>query len=225
MNNIDTVVFDYDGTLHDTSKIYIAAFRSAYADLVREGYAEERDFSDSDVTKWLGCTASEMWDTFMPQLPDEVKKMSAGRIRSVMAQLIRAGRSRLYDGVPEALSRLKNGGKRLVIMSNCANAYMEEHRRQFALDRFFCEYFCAEQYNYIPKYDILKIIIEKYGASCCVVGDRHHDIEAARMNGVRCVGCRYGFGTEEEIAAADDVIDDIRELGNIIFDRQLISCI
>ena len=40
-------------------------------------------------------------------------------------------------------------------------------------------------------------------ASAVMVGDRHHDIDAARANGCRAIGVTYGYGSEEELTHAD----------------------
>lgn len=212
MKRINTVVFDYDGTIHDTSQIYIAAFKHNYARLVRDGYAEEREFADTEITKWLGCTAAEMWNTFMPSLPDEMKKRSSERVRACMAQLIQEGKSCLFEGVEKTLLKLKAEGRQLVILSNCAVGYMDNHRAHFGLDRLFDGYFCAEAYGFRPKSEIFEYIKKEYGGEYCMVGDRHHDFEAGKSNGALTVGCRYGFGTEQELSLADAVINNIGEL-------------
>ena len=31
-----------------------------------------------------------------------------------------------------------------------------------------------------------------------MVGDRHHDIEGAKMNNIRAIAAEYGFGNKEE---------------------------
>lgn len=216
MKRINTVVFDYDGTIHDTSKIYIKAFKISYANLVRLGYAEERTFADGEITKYLGCTAKEMWDSFMPNLPQEMKVLSMNLIRDEMAHLINEGKSRLYDGVCETLSDLKREGRKTVILSNCAVGYMKNHRKHFNLDNLFDGYFCAEEYSYAPKYEIFEYIKKKYDGEFCVVGDRYHDFEAGLRNGALSVGCRYGFGNDEELSKADKIIDSIVQLKKII---------
>lgn len=216
MKRINTVVFDYDGTIHDTSKIYITAFKRNYARLVSDGYAEEREFEDSEITKWLGCTAAEMWNTFMPSLPDEEKKRSSETIRACMAQLIHEGRSRLFEGVEETLLKLKSEGRQLVVLSNCAVEYMNNHRKHFGLDRLFDGYFCAETYGFRPKSEIFEYIKKEYSGGYCMVGDRHHDFEAGKSNGALTVGCRYGFGNEKELALADTVINNIGALDAVI---------
>jgi phosphoglycolate phosphatase len=40
------------------------------------------------------------------------------------------------------------------------------------------------------------------GADAPLVGDRRHDAEAARANGLRCVGVLWGIGDEAELRAA-----------------------
>lgn len=218
MRRINTVVFDYDGTLHDTSEIYIAAFEKCYDELVKSGYAKKRGFADCEITKYLGCTAKEMWDDFMPDLPDEIKTRSMNLIRDEMARLIGEGRSRLYDGAEKTLLRLKNDGRKLVILSNCPSEYMQHHRRRFGLDEFFDGYFCAGEYNYAPKYEIFEYIKREYDGDFCMVGDRYHDFEAALRCGAAAVGCGYGFGNGDELRRADKIIDNISELTKIISD-------
>ena len=54
------LLFDYDGTLHDTAHIYIPAFRLAYRTLVERGLAPSQDFTDEEIKSWLGYSPKEM---------------------------------------------------------------------------------------------------------------------------------------------------------------------
>jgi phosphoglycolate phosphatase len=47
-----------------------------------------------------------------------------------------------------------------------------------------------------------------------MIGDRAHDIEGARTNGVRSIGVTWGYGSRAELeaAGADVVVDDVSEL-------------
>ena len=38
-----------------------------------------------------------------------------------------------------------------------------------------------------------------------MIGDRQHDMRAARMNGARAIGVLWGYGTREELAGADAI--------------------
>ena len=39
-------------------------------------------------------------------------------------------------------------------------------------------------------------------SSVVMVGDRRHDVEGARENGIPCIGVLYGYGSREELAVA-----------------------
>ena len=49
-----------------------------------------------------------------------------------------------------------------------------------------------------------------------MLGDRVHDMEVARYHKVYTAGCAYGFGTREEIKDADVILEDIRDLRNLL---------
>lgn len=69
MKNIKTVIFDYDGTIHNGAGNYIDAFRHVYHQMVADGAAPERSFEDSEITQWLGYSAREMWRTSCRSFP------------------------------------------------------------------------------------------------------------------------------------------------------------
>ncbi len=45
-----------------------------------------------------------------------------------------------------------------------------------------------------------------------MIGDRSHDLRAARMNGARAVGVLWGYGSREELAGADAVVEEPQQL-------------
>jgi phosphoglycolate phosphatase len=46
-----------------------------------------------------------------------------------------------------------------------------------------------------------------------LVGDRHHDVDAAHANGIRCIGVLWGIGDATELAGADALAATPAELG------------
>lgn len=215
------ILFDFDGTLHNTKKLYGGAFRKAYEFLVKEGYAKERYYSDDEVSKYLGITAPEMWRSFMPDLPKEVVTKAGGIIGAEMIEGVLCGRAVLYDGITETLDALKNDGHRLMVLSNCKVDYMNAHRRALGLDKWFDDYFCGEAFGFIPKEDIFLHIKEKYPDNRFImVGDRYSDILVGTKNNIPAVGCLYGFGSEEELLNASvlaktpsEIISAVKKLG------------
>ena len=210
--NIKTIFFDYDGTLHNSIKIYGPAFRKAYSHLVAKGLAEERDWSDEEVSCWLGFNPQEMWASFRPDLEERVRKECSAIIGEEMARLTQKGQAELYPGALDTLKYLKNRGYKLVFISNCKILYRDCHREFFGLEDYFEELACSEEYDFIPKHEILREIKAKYPGEMVIIGDRFQDIEAGKKNNLYTIGCGYGFSLAGELDEADLIIEDINDL-------------
>ncbi len=212
MKDIKTIIFDYDGTIHNSSKIYVDAFRQMYREMVAAKDAPEREFRDEEITKWLGYSVQDMWNSFMPEFSQEKKMFYAGEVGRLMTEKIRHKEAVLYDGALETLQYLKDKGYYLLYLSNCGHAYMDMHADCFGLRNYFDHMYCSGDYDQKPKYEIFNVIKEEYPCEYLVVGDRFHDMEVARYHKVYTAGCIYGFGTREEIGDADVLLEDIRDL-------------
>lgn len=215
-HKVRTIFFDYDGTLHDSMKIYAPAFRKVYASLVSEGYAEDRQWEDHEISKWIGYNPKEMWQKFKPGLSQEKRDLSSKAIGEEMNRLILNGEPVLYENSMETLKYLRDKGFTLIFISNCRRRYMENHRDLFNLDRYFHNMICSEDHNFQEKKDILSKYLDQYPKEMLMVGDRHKDIEAGRENGLLTIGCAYGFGTREELKPSDLIIEDISELMKVL---------
>jgi phosphoglycolate phosphatase len=93
---------------------------------------------------------------------------------------------------------------------------MERHRRVFRLDRFFDYFYCCEEYDFIPKYQIFRLIALQHTGQFIVVGDRFHDIETATENGLASIGCGYGYGSMKELSAADIIVSGIYDIPDAV---------
>lgn len=210
-----TLIFDWDGTLHNTLHLYGKAFRYAYRELVREGYAQPKEYSDEEVSIYLGMNDTDMWNAFMPWLPQAVKQKSSDRIGREMARMIERGEARLYDGATEMLNCLKERHT-LVFLSNCKHDYQEAHRRYFGLDKWFSGYFCCEDYGNRPKEEIFLAIAARFPAPYMIIGDRASDFKVALTHNFKAIGCAYGFGTPEELNLADFVVRSCSEISDCV---------
>ena len=206
------LLFDYDGTLHDCSKIYIPAFRKVYETLEKKGIAEKREFTDRQISSWLGYSPEEMWKTFFPSLSPVQAENSSSLIGREMLRSVQEGRACLYDGTEDVLKLLRKKGYLLLFLSNCKRDYMDLHRNHFCLDRFFTAYYCGEDFGYKPKYEIFRQIQADFPGTYVIIGDRFHDMEIAQKHNLKAVGCAYGYGNIEELSCADAIIQNIRQL-------------
>ena len=204
-----TLFFDYDGTLHDCIRIYAPAFRRVYPELVTAGFAAPRTFSDPELSQWLGLSVSDMWNRFMPELPQERKDYYGSRIGDEMLRLINGGLAALYPGTDETLEFLRSRGCRMVFLSNCLHSYMEAHRRVFQLDRYFDAFLCAEDFPGNSKPEIYKAVRSQFPGRHVVIGDRRQDQEVALQFGLPYIGCSYGYSAPGELAGASLLIPQV----------------
>jgi phosphoglycolate phosphatase len=210
--NIRTIFFDYDGTLHNSINLYAPAFKKAYDFLVGEGIAQDRVWSDKEISYWLGFNPQDMWQNFMPNLSHELREKCSNIIGEEMKLQIEEGKPVLYEGALETLAYLKEKGYHLVFISNCKAYYKDYNNKLFNLDRYFESLVCSDEYNFIPKHEILKAIKDEYPGDMVIIGDRKQDIEAGKKNNIYTIGCSYGFALKGELDDADMLIDNIQEL-------------
>lgn len=129
----------------------------------------------------------------------------------------------VYDGVPEMLTTLKARNRRLLLATAKPHVYAQRILAHFAIDTPFDGVYGSElDGTRQHKGDLLTYLIDRERidrAGAVMIGDRHHDIDAARANGCRAIGVTYGYGITAELSHADrlcnspgDVVDAIEEL-------------
>ena len=211
-----TLIFDYDGTIHDTLHIYEPVMRDTYHWLAQEGYVEEKPLAQARIAGWLGLNAKEMWEDFQPQLAEEIREQAAKRNGDGMVARVRDHEARWYASAKSTLDLLKQNGYPMIVLSNCKIAYREAHWEEFRMERWFDRFYDCESYGFAPKTQIIKEILPQYDAPYVVIGDREKDLACARAADAAFIGCLYGYGSREGLSGADALIKDIGELPNVL---------
>ncbi|MCQ2498506.1 MAG: HAD family hydrolase [Lachnospiraceae bacterium] len=206
------IVFDWDGTLHDTKYLYAEAVRIACDEFALMSSVDYAAITPDGLSQYLGLTPMAMWDDFAPNLEPSVKEKVSVRVGENMIRLIHDGYAKMYEEVPQMLDLLLDKGIKAIILSNCKIAYMEAIKAQFDLDRWFVDFYPSEKYNYASKSKILSDIMKERPGDYIMIGDRLQDVEAGRENGVLTIGCGYGFGNEAELSGADYIISSPMEI-------------
>lgn len=202
-----TIFFDYDGTLHDTMRIYGPAWRAGFEKLADEGVGEHLEFTDEWISKGLGLNLRDMWETMMPHIPKQYWKPTSKFILDKMNEMLERGEGSLFEGIPQALSELKGQGHTLVFLSNCEKAYMEQHARAYKLDAWIDAFFCAQDFPGKQKWEIYEEVAPRFEQPHIMVGDREKDMEVAQHGSCLGVGCLWGYGSAQELRAADTLCE------------------
>lgn len=206
------LIFDYDGTLHDSIRIYAPAFRLALDHLVSFGITKSKEWSEDEICHWLGFSSKDMWNAFIPDLPQKRKDECSQIIGDAMLQFAHEGQAQLYPHAIEVLQQLNKDGYNLIFLSNCKHSYMQSHIEQFHLDNYFSAFYCTEDFDFKPKHEIFCTIKQNYIGEFIVIGDRFQDMEIAQRHGLKSIGCSYGYGEPWELSYSTMVaskVDDI----------------
>ena len=198
------LIFDYDGTLHETLKIYEPAMRIGLKYLNDECGVEAPELSSDEIAVCLGLNANDIWKRLIPNMLDKYRESTIKLVGREMVRLVKEGKGCWYDGVREMLTRFKEDGYDMIVLSNCQKIYKQIHWQAFDMQKWFTEFYDCESFDNKPKADIIKIIREKAPGDYIMIGDRASDMAGARGNDILFIGCTYGYAADEkELADAD----------------------
>jgi phosphoglycolate phosphatase len=195
-------IFDMDGTLVDSEAL---AFGAA-EDGLREYYARRKLApaipTRAELRALVGLPSLEYFGRLVP--PE--RRGDAAEIRALVAgresERLKAGQGRLYAGAWETLVALRERGWKLGLVSNCGRAYFDANLTHLRLGERFDVAYCLDDHPTKTE-NVRRALARLACASGLMIGDRAADLEAGRANGLKTVGCAYGFGGPGELAAAD----------------------
>ena len=128
----------------------------------------------------------------------------------------------VYAGVPEMLGRLVDSGSRLVLATSKPLVYASKILQHFGLGKYFwAEYGSELDGRYSDKTELLGMILQRHelhASDCIMVGDRHHDIDAARSHAMASIGVLWGYGDRAELenAGASRISETIADLASLL---------
>ena len=200
--------FDLDGTLARTGDDIVASWKAALRSL-------GRDLSRFDEVFRIGPPLEKMvyalYDDATPELVAELvaafKPLYDGGGFPCTAP---------YPGVPELLAAIRRAGGRTYVVTNKRHAATQLIVRKFGWDRLMDGVWSYDTFGAkYSKPDLLAKLMRDLGvaaADAVMVGDTAGDVDAGRANGVATVGVTYGYGTPDEVAAADFVFGSAFEI-------------
>jgi pyrophosphatase PpaX len=180
-NSIDTILFDFDGTIMDTADIIIGSWQHTF--MTFEG--KERPVEE--IVKTFGEILSH---TMSKVLPDVDSKEAIEAYRSYHRDNF-GERISVFEGIPELLAELKKRNLKIGLVTSRIAGPTWEGLRQYGLDKYFdVVVSCDDTDKHKPDPAPVNIALERLGSkpeNAMMLGDTMFDILCAKNAGVKSV--------------------------------------
>ena len=204
-----TLLFDLDGTLTDNYMGIAASIRHA---LERLGAAPP---PDAVLRSCVGPPLRESFARLLDSTDARLIERAVAHYREHFAE-VGWKENVVYAGIADTLVELAARGARMYVCTAKPETFARRIVLQFGLAPHLRAVYGADLAGrFDDKSALMAHLIATEAvdpAAAAMIGDRHHDIRAARANGVRAVGVLWGYGSREELAEADALCADPAEL-------------
>ena len=188
----ELVIFDWDGTLMDSTGLIAASLQAACRDIGAPVPTRE------EALFVIGLNMHDTFNHVCPALDEEGRRRLAERYRHHF--LAREHEIPLYPGVPDMLADLHGRGRRLAVATGKARRGLERALDASGLRGWFEATRCADEGFAKPHPGMLLMLLDMTGVDprdTVMVGDTTHDLELAANAGVDAVAVSYGAHQEE----------------------------
>lgn len=125
----------------------------------------------------------------------------------------------VYEGIEEMLRTLKAAGKSLIVATSKPEAFAVKILEHFGLARYF-ELIAGATMDAgrNKKGDVIAYALKSCGitdlSDVVMVGDREHDVQGAKENGLDSIGVLFGYGSREELekAGATQIAETVEDI-------------
>ena len=208
-DTIDAVLFDLDGTLTDN---FPGITRSILFALDR------MDAEPPSAEALRRCMGPPLRESFAWLLDTDDGAAIEQAIAHYRERYADTGwrENVVYDGVAETLAAMAAHRQRLFVCTSKPEVYARRIVTLFGLAGHFEGIYGADlDGRFDDKVKLLAHLVASEHvdpARAVMIGDRAHDVRAARMNDARAIGVLWGYGSRDELAGADVLVAAPREL-------------
>lgn len=212
------ILFDFDGTLADTSEGIVCCTQATLREM---GIAAS---TPARIRPTIGLPLGQCFELGTDTPPERIEEACLTYRR--LFNEIAIPCTTLYDGVAETLAALHEAGYRLAVCTSRSQASLEELLRVHGLGSFFNAYTSNDDVLHggarpKPAPDLATLLLTRLGARAeesLVVGDTVFDLEMGRRAGCRTCGVTYGNQDRAQLqtAAPDALIDRFPDLPGIL---------
>lgn len=196
----DLIVFDWDGTLMDSTSAIVKSIQAAAHDL-------GLPVPDKKMASYvIGLGLPEAMQAVLPDLEPKYYPRMVERYRHHYLNLDQE--LTLFDGVREMLSDLSQAGYLLAVATGKSRMGLNRAMHDSGLTQLFDATRCADETHSKPHPAMLQELTSQLGqdmARTVMVGDTTHDLLMANNAGASSVAVHYGAHPEQMLRALNPV--------------------
>ncbi len=131
----------------------------------------------------------------------------------------------VYEGIEKLLDNLVKDEKKVYLATSKPEVYATKILEHYNLKEYFTFIGGSTlDETRTNKADVITYVLENAGLTeedkdkVIMVGDRHHDIDGAKKNGLESIGVLFGYGNIDELrgAGATYIAEDVTKLGELL---------
>ena len=216
MKSYSVVIFDWDGTLMDSTHSIVSAIQGACHDL------ELRVPTAAQAAWVIGLSLEPALRRAVPDLTASMEPMFLERYRH--HYLSRDTQIKLFNGVPEMLQDLHTAGVTLAVATGKSRVGLNRALAATGLTHRFAATRTADETFGKPHPGMILELMDALmvePSEVVMVGDTSHDLNMAANAGVHGLGVTYGAHPEAELleCAQQGVVQDVPGLHRWLLDR------
>jgi phosphoglycolate phosphatase len=207
--NFDLIVFDWDGTLSDSTPLIAECVQLAARDL---GY---RIPSTQESKNVIGLGLHQSTSTLFPELSNQEQLQFATRFRE--RYVPRDHEAGLYIGVRELLASLDHPERMLAVATGKPRAGLQRAFLYTNIQAHFHATRCGDEGFTKPHPEMLEVLMDTLGVEpsrTLMIGDTTHDLQLAANARTHAIAVTYGAHPREALTAHRPraVVNSVREL-------------
>jgi phosphoglycolate phosphatase len=206
--NIDSIIFDLDGTLWDSTDAVLKAWNETLKDRKEIRQPVTREMLQSI----MGLQVKEIGVKLFPYMNEEQQKEIMELCLEKEKELLLIEGGVLYPNLELLLETLSKKYS-LFIVSNCECGYIETFLQHHKLGKYFKDIECAGNTGLVKGKNIKEIMDRNNIKQAVYVGDTQGDCDAAKLANIPFVFASYGFG---KVTSYDFIIKEIGDILEIL---------
>ena len=205
MKKVNTIMFDFDGTIMDTNDIILNSWN--YTFNVLRGHDADRDLMLEHFGEPLELSMKKFFDAEGDTVKEYIDIYRSYQTDNFVNDI------KLFPGVPEMLESLKNAGYTLALVTSRLKHTTMQGVEKFGLERYFDVVITANDCTkHKPDPQPINITLEKLGKKAeeaVMVGDTVMDLDCAKNAGVMSVLVGWSMALPPEKVTKNDAPDYI----------------